>query len=100
MPERTLHSWPEVLPGGRAVVFTSRLRGVGVVNETNLIEVLDLETGEQHVLIQGGSHPRYVSSGHLVYSFADTVRAVRFDPDQLEVLGEPIPVLEQVPTMP
>jgi len=40
----------------------------------------------------------YVESGHLVYNAAGTIRAVRFDPRRLEVLGEPLPVVEQVMT--
>ena len=61
------------------------------------IAVLDLETREHHVLVEGGGpHPRYASSGHLVYGFEDTLRAVRFDLDRLEALGDPIPVLEGV----
>ena len=68
-----------------------------VVGETSQIAVLDLDTGEQRVLIEGGTHPRYVS-GYLVYAFNDTLRAVRFDADRLEVLSEPIPVLEGLTT--
>ena len=87
------HFWPEMLPGNRAVLFTSGPPGP---SELKLIEALDLVSGERHVLIRGGSHPRYVSSGHLVYSFNNTLRAVRFDLNRLEVFGEPIPLLDQV----
>ena len=95
-PER--HYWPELLPGGRAVLFTIALNA-NVSSETSQIAVLDLDTQEQRVLIEGGTHPRYVS-GHLIYSFDDTLRAVRFDPDQLEVLSDPIPVLEGLTATP
>ena len=89
-PER--HYWPELLPSGRAVLFTIGSAGY-ITGETSQIAVLDLDTQEQRVLIDRGTHPRY-TSGHLVYSFDDTLRAVRFDADRLEVLSEPIPVLE------
>ena len=91
--EQDHHHWPEVLPGGRAVLFTVESASTP---DTDEIAALDLETGEQRVVVRGGSHPRYLSSGHLVYSFEDTLRAVRFDPARLEVLGDPIPVLEGV----
>ena len=51
-PDR--HYWPEVLPSGRAVLFTVD-RGPAALDETKQIAVLDLETGEQQVLIQGGT---------------------------------------------
>ena len=36
-------------------------------------------TGTQKILMRGGSQARYVSSGHLVYVAAGTLRAVAFD---------------------
>ena len=46
-----------------------------------------------------GSYPRYVPTGHLVYGVDDgTLRAVRFDADELEVTSDPIPVVEGVNT--
>ena len=89
------HRWPEVLPGGRAVLFTITTAG-GLDNAQ--IAVLDLATREQKVLIRGGSHARYVPTGHLVYGVAGTLRAVAFDLRRLEVVGTPVPVLEQVIT--
>ena len=88
------HFWPEVLPGGNAVVFAV----LGPPGDAGQIAVLDLETGEQRVLIQAGTHPRYVSTGYLAYSFENQLWAVRFDADRLEVLGDPFLVLEGVPT--
>lgn len=80
------------------MLFTIGLRA-DVSGETIQIVVLDLDSGEQRVLIEGRTHPRYVS-GYLVYAFNDTLRIVRFDADQLEVLSEPIPVLEGLTASP
>jgi len=86
------HLWPEVLPGGGAVLFTIR----STMGGTDRLAVLDLRTGEQKVIVQNGSNPHYVSSGHLVYSVGDALRAVAFDLERREVRGTPIPVLTQV----
>ena len=57
------HIWPEILPGGHAVLFTITAT-TGRLDQAQ-IAVLDLRTGTQTVLIRGGSDARYVSSGHL-----------------------------------
>jgi serine/threonine-protein kinase len=91
----TDHLFPEFLPGGRAVLFT-------ITNNESIdnsqIAVLDLETRNYRVLIQGGSNPRYSASGHIVYGVAGTLRAVAFDLDSLEARGTPVPVLEGAST--
>ena len=93
---QTNHAWPHILPGDRAVLFTI-LTGDAI--ETAQIALLDLETGEQRVSISGGSAPRYVATGHIVYGVGGTLRAVRFDLDRLEVTNpNPVPVLAGVVT--
>lgn len=49
-------------------------------------------------LVPGGSNPRYVPTGHIVYGVGGTLRAVAFDAERLEVTGNPVPVLENVNT--
>ena len=61
------HRWPQILPGGKAVLFTG---WTGASFDEARIDVLSLATGEQRVLLQGGTCARYVSSGHLVYARA------------------------------
>jgi serine/threonine-protein kinase len=46
--------------------------------------------------VRGGSHARYVPSGHLVYGAAGTLRAVAFDPATLATRGTPVPVVSDV----
>ena len=91
------HAWPHVLPGDRAVLFTIFRTGPDDIRQ---IAVLDLETGGQTVLVQGGSDPRYAATGHIVYGAAGTLRAVGFDLDRREVTTSPIPVLDGVANKP
>jgi len=91
------HFWPQILPGGRAVLFT--IVPPGPIEDAQ-IAVLDLRNGRQKIVLRGGSDARYVEGGYLVYGLAGTLRAVAFDVDRLEVRGTPVPVLQQVVTTP
>ena len=90
------HLWPEILPGGQAVLFTITATTGGL--DQAQVAVLDLRTGTQTVLIRGGSDARYVSSGHLVYAAAGRLHAVAFDLARLAVVGTPVTVQPEVPT--
>ena len=92
------HLWPELLPGGRAVLFTITALTGGL--DAAQVAVLDLQTGTRTVLVRGGSHAHYVSSGHLVYAAAGTLRAVPFDLASLKTRGTPVPVIPEVVTTP
>jgi len=90
-PPEGVHRSPQILPGGESAVFN--VLGGGQCR----IAVLSLETGETRVvLLKGGSSPRYLPSGHLVYSQNGSLLAVPFDLQSLEVTGEPLQVLENV----
>jgi serine/threonine-protein kinase len=67
------------------------------------VAVLDLATGRHKTLIHGGSQAEYVDPsagagqpGFLIYAAAGTLRAVRFDAVRLEVLSDPMTVVEHV----
>jgi eukaryotic-like serine/threonine-protein kinase len=90
------HIFPSVLPNGRAVLFT--IAGVSSNAANAQVAVLDLTTGQRKTLIRGGSQAEYVDTGHLIYTATGSLRAVRFDLAKLEVLGDPVPVVEQVMT--
>jgi len=88
------HLWPELLPGGGHVLFTI-LPATGPQLESVEIGVLDLRTGASKMLLRGGSHAQYVSTGHLLYNGGGTLRAVGFDLDRLEVRGASVPLFDQ-----
>jgi serine/threonine protein kinase/roadblock/LC7 domain-containing protein len=88
------HSWPEVLPGSRAILFTTEFAGRST-DEAD-IEVVSLETGKRTLLHHGGFFGRYLPSGHLVWVFHNVLYAASFDLDHLTLTGQPQPVLEDV----
>ncbi|MGH9784258.1 MAG: TolB family protein [Terriglobia bacterium] len=87
------HRYPVLLPGSKAMLFAIGLSGRGKDVE---IVVQRLDTGERRVLIQGGTYPSYVPTGHLVYVREGEMMAVPFDLKRLEVTGTPVPVAEAV----
>ena len=93
------HRWPELLPGGKALLFTVGMEG-SYDNASIAVQRLD---GTTHtILLQGGTFPHYLASGHLVYSRADSILAVAFDLKGLEVRSSPVPMVESMsaPTSP
>jgi serine/threonine-protein kinase len=94
----TNHLWPEMLPGGQAVLYTVTAMTGGLAAAS--VAALDLRSGRSTVLLRGGSHARYVPSGHLVYAAGGTLRAVGFDATRLRVVGPSSPVVPRVLTTP
>jgi serine/threonine-protein kinase len=90
------HFWPEMLPGGRALLFTITALTGGL--DAAQVAVLDLQTGKHRVLLRGGTHAHYVPSGHLIYAAAGSLRAVPFDLARLETRGTPVTVVPDVVT--
>ncbi len=97
------HRWPQVLPGGEAVLFTVQRPG-SIFYEGNIV-VQSLQSGERRTVVEAGAYGRYVPSGHILYArrgssltAAHSLTAVPFDLDRLEVTGPPAPFLERVVT--
>jgi serine/threonine-protein kinase len=92
------HRWPQWLPGGRAVLFTSHSRA-SEFDEAK-IEVYDLDSGERKIVLQGGTHGRYFQtepgSGFVIYANAGSLFAIPFDHERLEVTGPAAPAIEGV----
>ncbi len=93
------HRWPQVLPGGRAVMFTASADpGNAAAWEDANIVVQSIPGGERKVVQRGGYSALYLPSGHLVYIHEATLFAVPFDLNRLETAGSPVPVLQGVMT--
>jgi serine/threonine-protein kinase len=84
---------PQMLPGGRAVIFT--LAENGNWDDAQIV-AHPVNSGTLKALMKGGSDARYVASGHLVYARQDSLLAVPFDAETLTVTGGPVPLVEGV----
>jgi serine/threonine-protein kinase len=86
---------PRLLPGGRALLYTV---GGGPGNAAVIpseIHVHELGSNASRKLVEGVT-PSYLSSGHLTFVRQDSLWAVPFDLEKLQVRGTPVPVVEGV----
>src|SRR2546426_393515 len=91
------HTWPDVLPNGKGVLFTvlSNRRN-GVKRRTSYsIAVADVPSGKHRVIVHDAMYSRYASSGHLLYVTTNkTLMVVPFDQNSMKVVGEPTALTE------
>jgi serine/threonine-protein kinase len=90
-PEAGRQYWyPQVLPGGRTVLFTSSQP----IPDAGDVLALDLATGMTQMVIRDGVAGRYVPTGHLVFLRGGDLWAVPFNLQRLAISGDPV-VVEQ-----
>ncbi len=85
------HSRPQVLPGGKEIIYT-------VIHNSDDVRIAaySLETGEKRNIVSHGSSGMYVSSGHLIYSWKGDLMAVPFDLKRMKVTGNPAMIIDRV----
>jgi serine/threonine protein kinase len=91
--EEASHRLPSWLPNGKAVLFTIVRHGF---DRHPWLALLRLDTREWHILLQDAADARYVPTGHLVFLRQGMFMAVRFDLARLEVIGQPVALVENV----
>ncbi|HTR98302.1 MAG TPA: protein kinase [Bacteroidota bacterium] len=87
------HITPWMLPGSSAALF-SIWRG-GPLAENEIVSV-DLKSGETRTVLKGGSGPRYVAPGSLIYASGSTLMIAPFNVKDRAVAGNPRPVMDSV----
>lgn len=85
--------WPHVLPGGKTMLAAAWNTAA---TDPARIVAINIETGQSRVILDSGSYPRYLPTGHLLFSRGGAIFAVPFDLDKLEVRGSPIAVVNGV----
>jgi serine/threonine-protein kinase len=93
-------STPQLLPGGRAVLFTLlKVTSAQSFSQERWdradVLVQDLESGRRQTIVNG-SAARYLPTGHLIYAIGSTFSAAPFDLARLKMTPPPVPVLEGV----
>ena len=87
------HRFPQVLPGGRAVLYTASTE-VNIASGAALV-VQDLASGARTTIARG-FFGRYVPGGHVLYMEGAALFALPFDPVRLRVTGAPWRLVESV----
>jgi serine/threonine-protein kinase len=87
---------PQMLPGGKDVLFTFTSGGQRPDWRTSSVVVQSLESGKRDVLVQTGSDGRYVPTGHLVYAVEGVWFGAAFDPRERRLTGLPAPLISGV----
>jgi WD40 repeat protein len=88
------HRYPQVLPGGNAVLYTASTE-VDIGTGASLF-VQPLPSGDRIAVQPHGFFGRYTPSGHIVYMQDSALFAVPFDRQRLEILGPPGRVIDGV----
>jgi len=93
--ERTFR-FPHASPDGGIILFT-----VGSTTSPNNYEEADIDvysfdTEERKTVIEGATMARFASGDRIIFARMGNLFAVDFDPSRLEVVGDPVPVIEDV----
>ncbi len=88
--------FPHATPDGEIVLFT-----VGTTDSPNnydgaVIDAYSLETGARRTVIEHANMARFASRDRIVFARSGDLYAIDFDPDRIETVGEPVPVIEDV----
>jgi serine/threonine-protein kinase len=101
LPGELTQRWPQVLPGGKAVLYTVTsgdrfgIGGNAYDNADIVVQPLPPD-GTRKIVQRGAYYGRYLASGHLAYLHEGTMFVEPFDVRRLAVTGPPAPALEGV----
>ncbi len=87
------HRWPYFLPDGKHFLYFAR--AVGFENEGDAIYVASLDRALNKRILSVHSNSVYVN-GHILFMRDRTLLAQPFDTKNFEMLGDAVPVAEQV----
>ncbi len=91
------HTWPEVLPNGKGVLFTvtRTANNTSDIGRTYYIAVADIPSGRHRILVNDAKFARYAGAGQLVYvTTGRTLMVVPFDQESMKITGQPTALVE------
>lgn len=95
--DRRSDRWPDILPDGEHALFNVVYPAGDPLSHAD-IAVVSVSTGRYRILVHGGSYPRYVPSGTIVYVVGTDLLAVPFNAATLRVTGPPVTLVSGVQT--
>jgi eukaryotic-like serine/threonine-protein kinase len=89
------HGFPTVVAGGKAILFATL---TGANRGAWQIDALPMTAGasRRHTVVESGTSPVYIASGHLVFSRGGTLLIAPFDQERLQVAGPVAKIIDGV----
>jgi serine/threonine-protein kinase len=93
-------TYPSFLPDGERLLVSSAPPGQHSIDtaDERTIDLLTLGTGERRTLVQGGTYPVYLRSGHVAFLRAGSVMVIPFDATRPDAAVIPVRVIDGVRT--
>jgi Tol biopolymer transport system component len=91
------HRYPAFLPDGKHFIYTAMPPG-GLAGTAGTAEILlgNLESGDASLLLRADSPVLFSPTGYVLFARQGALVAQRFDTKKFRVLGEAVPVAQQV----
>lgn len=89
------HRYPYFLPDGIHFLYFSRTTASGSGSALDAICIASVDGNMNKRLITGISNAAY-ANGHILYMRENTLMAHAFDPDAMELEGDPLPLAESI----
>ncbi|MDQ3281083.1 MAG: serine/threonine-protein kinase [Acidobacteriota bacterium] len=91
----TTHRFPRFLPDGKHFIYLAGSHTAEATSGENAIYVSSVDGGASKLVVRARSNGVY-AAGHLLYALEGKLVAQPFDPDDLAVSGDPVPIAESV----
>jgi serine/threonine-protein kinase len=93
--DREIATTPQQLPGGQILFAVATGESLDRWDRAKIV-VQAPGSADRKVIVDGGSDPHYLPTGHIVYAVGGTLLAIAFDISRLETRGSAVPVLDGV----
>ncbi len=88
----TVHGWPHFLPGGERFLVLS-VTGSSMPDASGELRIAGLDGSPSRRVVVARSRAEF-AMGHILFQREDSLMAQRFDPERLEVTGDPFRVAD------
>jgi serine/threonine protein kinase len=91
-----VHRWPVFLPDGRHFLYSTRIQG----EEGGVIYAASLDSKDRKQILPDHTDVLYVPPERLLFRRGGRLLTARFDPDRLEIVGDPVELVEEIDHLP
>ena len=88
------HRWPSFLPDGEHFLYMAESPKGGVTSYA--VYATSIDRPDERKFLLSAASQAYYSEGYLLFSRDKVVFAQLFDPDRLQLSGEPVPIADDV----